>query len=601
MKNITKKTMIYGSLLLFPILMLLPLMTTHHYLLQNDMWFHIARITELRESMQHGGLATLGSIYTFGNAGQLIKGMYPTEILTFLVGLTNKLSRIDQIYAIVFLILTSVNISNYAAFCKMKLNSLQAAMAANVITFTVVFFEVMRSGQLMLGIVFIVFPWVFYGLWLLQVQANNKRAWLYIGLGVGVTLLIHIVSAIIVALFVVIMAIIDLATGHNNWLEYVKAAGVSLVIGLVTITKILVFSPHIITVAPVQTIHIGTIADIFSPLVGGNSSYFMIMPITMITFTYCLLTIRRQDNQFALRLAAIVVTFMGTSIGYTAAFKWVQFPQRFFIYGLALTIFVMLVTLRGQYRNLIYVGLAGFVLLEGSDLALNARQLIKLSPTWSATQTHKFKDNRLSVDEVGLQQPQFSNFRTYVDYMPKQQQATMNKMNIEKQTLNLLGRNFSNRFGKSTYSSKEMDDVNQAHSVRLTGFSSKAIQRDLTKRNDFGQSKVKPVNPVTTLTVKQRTVNMAVKVPKAGQYDLPYWGYRNIPYQIKINQQTQPLKISEQGRLSVTLKAGANRVAITQKLPWWYIFTLIISIGSLVASLTYLSVTWFQNRKKTTN
>lgn len=119
MFQLIKKWWPWAMLIVLPGLLMLPLMLTHQIHYKVDLWFQMMRIQEMNGYFQNFTWPGLGNIYSFGQSGQLIQGMYPSFTLGILVLVTGFLGAMNQVYAIILLMIILMSMSYYWFFNKM--------------------------------------------------------------------------------------------------------------------------------------------------------------------------------------------------------------------------------------------------------------------------------------------------------------------------------------------------------------------------------------------------------------------------------------------------------------------------------------------------
>lgn len=562
---------IMGACLIFivvPLVLLMPMIISETISYRMDTWFHLMRIMEMRKSLETGSIfGTLGNIFTFGGAGQLVNGMYPSAILRLFVAMTNWLKPVMQVYVIIWLILAIAGVSNFWLFKRIKFNIVQSVAASLVMTYALDVYVTLKAGSIGLGISLAIVPWLFYGLMRIKSEKKEEQreAAIVIGFTVGLFLLSHVMSALLGILMVVVTAVVDLIRGKRNFIWYVISGISAILVGLPTIVTTLMFNKHVLPVSSYGESS-DSFFNMFSPLWDPNkgTAYFGWTAFTVFATAYVFLTILKRNKLQSLKFVAIVTVLMGTNIGYFQMMNFMQFPERFWIFGMLLSVFIMIieVTTRADIGKLASLLMVAVTLVASTNTAVIYNRSLKTQTIWQNTdqsynrEKTKFNDKSYNADN-------FNKLRTYVDYLPIQQKKNVlpvpNAMNP----------------------SKEMLDVNFAHSVRKTGF-----RNDQIKISKDGR--VTPLNKVLRQSAKKTHTNITVKVPSAGNYDLPFWAYSKIQYDVNINKKASLFKISNQGRMSVTLKKGINKISINQKLPIIILISYVISILSIVIMILLL-------------
>lgn len=561
-------------LLTLPWLLLLPLLLTGTLSYRHDTWFHLMRIYEIRQAMLHQALPTLGSWFTFGQAGQLIQGLYPSQTLLPLVAITNWLAPVQQVYCIFGLILCAIATSNYLVFKASHLTTNQALLAALTVTYSIPLINLLVYGQLPLALIFIFMPPIFWSLYQLQTNTPHPATATVLGLNIGLTLLTHLPSAFILILLVVLIAGLDLISHRHRFLSFVQAGCWALGIGLPTLVTILVASSQTLAVAKVAQPSFFQWGQLFEEHWHhlGIGPYFGYTPLTLLALTYLALTLWRHDNWRPLKIASLTLFFIyGSNLTLQPLIELVQFPQRFYLYSAQLAIFICLVHLCQQplgkgVTTIFYIGLASVILFSAAKTVFHVHQQLQAQTTWQAQPGYHRRLTKITNQTY--QQPAFINMRTYRDYLP-----------IEQAPYVKAGK-------KAFFASEYARDVNQAHSVRPSHFSGNDLHLDKTQPIDFASPVT--VNPPKRQHSVPNGIDLWVHLPKSGYYDLPIWQYHYLSYQVLDNGQSRISRVSKQGRLQLKLQAGDHHLQIRLLLPTWLLAAYLTSATSLALLGLYL-------------
>lgn len=583
MVNWGKKWWPWVLFIVLPVLIMLPVMLTHQMHYKLDMWYNIMRIQEMNAYWHSLTWPGLGNIYSFGQAGQLMQGMYPSFTLAILVGLTSFLSGINQIYAIIILLVIAMSSTFFWAFKKVLQNNILAFVSTIIMVYPMVFVCALERGQFGMVLAYIFLPLIFYGL--RRIQVNDRLAPIYIGLGVGLIWLSHISSGIFVVILVAIMGGVDLILGRKNFWKYVQSGLLAGLIALPTLIKVLLLNSHIMGVFTRGLESDLNLIDIFKPIWEGGTGYFTVL--YLIGMIYVIATVYRKSTMKTMKITSIIMMLMATSVAYLVIFQPLQFPSRFLLYAFPLAMFIMLIELPEMTKNwqsdnqrLIYILLVLMAVVPAINASIRIDKFVSSKPLWQVEEN--YARTRTKINRETLENPDFQKTRTYIDYMPIQQKKTAEK-------------------NSPASSSKNMRDVNAAKSVRLTGFKSSEIKMQDPKTpmsvdgEKAAKNRVIPYQPATNIKAEKRTLSMNVTVNKNGTYDLPFWMYKYVSYSVTVDGKSVTPKQSKQGRMSVPLTKGAHRVAITQNFPVLIFIAYIISILTMVATGIFM----YRTRKTT--
>lgn len=564
-------------LIVLPLAILMPVFVTHQMNYNLDVWFNLMRIQEMNDAVRSGYFPGLGNVHTLGNAGQFVQGMYPSFTLGVLVALTSFLSAINQIYAIYYLILLLVSVSYFVIFKKVSQSSWGALAKAIIMSYPVTFHFMLLGGQFGLTLAYVFLPFVFWGLYKIR-DAEYKSGYLYIGLGVGLIFNSHMASALFSVILVMFVAFFDFLFKQRNFIEYVKAGILSGLIGLPTLFKLLLLKGAVVGVAVRETEAKMSILSLFGPLWNKYSPYFGVTSFMMIGLIFVIATVFKETLSKSMKATVIIMVLMGTTSGYLIFFTPIQFPIRFLTYALQLALFIFLMEFPNYYTklgkknvNLIYGALIFLACVPAVNASLKVRDVLIEKPLWQVKQ--EYRRSSTKIDKASFEYEKFVNMRTYMDYLPSQQMKTATKRPL------------------MFVASKQMRDVNEAKSVRLTGFDNDEIRMSKFEKLLSMDDKrshdniVVPYQPATNVKADKRTVTMDVKVKAKGNYDLPFWMYPRISYTVLVDGKHVTPTISEQGRMSVPLTQGKHAVSITQDLPISVITTYIISWVSIIGTI----------------
>lgn len=579
-----QKILPWAALVILPCILMLPLMLTHQLHYKVDMWFHMMRIQEMNGYFQTLTWPGLGNIYSFGQSGQLIQGMYPSFTLAILVFVTGFLSAMNQMYAIILLMIILMSSAYFWVFKKFISNDFISFISAVIVTYPMAFICAIERGQFGLVLASVFLPMIFYGLYKVQ-SSSDKSGFLYIGTGVGLIWLTHVSSGVFVVILVMVMGAVDLILGRKNFLQYVKAGILAGVIALPTLVKLLMMNSSVMSVVEHSLdakIHLLTI---FSPLWTGGRDFMTVLP--MIGLIYVIATVYRKSTFKTMKVTAIILALMCSSAGYLIFLRPLQFQDRFLAYALPLAMFIMLIEapkfMRGwteDNKRIVYLLLVFLAIVPAANSALRVKDFVSKHPVWQVEQN--FLRTKTTADKDTLASTKFRFGRTYTDYTPIQQAKTAEKGDV------------------AYVGSKQMKDVNEAQSVRLTGFNNDDIKmkiKNAPKHIDneiASKNYVVPYQPATNLHAEKRTLTMDVNVSEKGQYDLPFWMYPHLGYTVTVNNKAVAPYASNQGRMSVPLEKGKQTVSITQDLPVVIVLTYMISWSALIASMFFM---WKMNKK----
>lgn len=212
MKQIEKHYIYVLFCILLPILLLLPLIVGHTLYYGNDMSFHVSRFYEVAQNIKHGSWFPYINTYSFNHAGVPLNLMYGILLIypiAFAMLITNN--YIVGIYlGIAFIIGLSMVIS-YICYYKYSNNNRKSILFASLYNISIysfgLFIDGFNFGEAT-GTLFL--PIIAYGIYTVCENEKHNYGWVYLAVGLSLTLYNHILSFLMFFGFAVLTIIIGL-------------------------------------------------------------------------------------------------------------------------------------------------------------------------------------------------------------------------------------------------------------------------------------------------------------------------------------------------------------------------------------------------------
>lgn len=231
--------------LIIPVVLLLPLIYGHTLYFGNDLSFHVSRFYEIEENIRHGNWIPYVNTYTFNHAGVPLNMMYgtlliyPIAVCMFITGKT-----ISGIYLGIAIVIAISMLVSYWIFYKYSKDSRKSLLFALLYNISVCFFNFIIDGFNFgesAGMVWL--PMVVYGTYQLFHNSNGND-WIYLSLGLSLTLYNHILSFIMflgLTLFIYIIGLFMSSTSVRirSLKNIIKAALLGLCLSMFFICEFL--------------------------------------------------------------------------------------------------------------------------------------------------------------------------------------------------------------------------------------------------------------------------------------------------------------------------------------------------------------------------
>lgn len=583
LEDYAKHLVLIGSLM---ILAYFPLISTQRMTWDSDTWFHLMRIREMNVTIKAQQLPNLISMNSFGNVGQAIAGIYPSWTLMPFVWVTKNLSPITQWYVIGALIVITTSLVMYIVLTQLISTRWWCHLGAIAYAFSTISVGFVTNGNLgtTLGLIFL--PLVAYGLILiLRLEKNYADVW--IGLGVGLLLLTHVMSALLSIIFVMIVAGYCVFKRRDKLVDFFKSGLIAALIGLPTLILNLLLLGQIMSPSWFDlTKHTLNIPDVLglSSLLSLKYAYWNISLISLIVLLVSVIYFKQFKVEKILIGVAVGFLFIATDVFPWQSFKdgplaIIQFPGRLVVFPFVVLFILAMVVLEQRFQKwqvlkTVMIGLFGLALVVPFIQIQKNYDKLTSYPHYATTGYNS--RGRTTLDNATFKLPSFNDTRVYIDYMPSQ---------MTPYTVKLA----SQHVGSSA--SNAMVDVVKYHSVRPRNY----VLKDMNVINHYGSyvavpQHVKQQNQASDFQqLNTNTLKIKTTVSQYGVYELPFWGYKGLDYDVTINGQPVKTQISQYGRLLALLRKGDNTITIHSRWPIVYVVSVII-MGTTFLILTMLII-----------
>ncbi|WP_057743240.1 hypothetical protein [Liquorilactobacillus capillatus] len=182
----------------------------------DDLYYHVLRINELAQNIQHGNLFPAINTYTFKQIGYPVNLFYPwVTLLPFGVFRVLISNQVTAIYAGFFFYTFVTLWITYIVGKRFSNSRLQAAIMAGIYVFsayhvTDAFTRFALGEYLAMSFV----PLCFYGFY--AIMYGDRRDWPFLAVGGMMVVLSHVLSAIIIVTFLLFVWIISLYWVDNR-------------------------------------------------------------------------------------------------------------------------------------------------------------------------------------------------------------------------------------------------------------------------------------------------------------------------------------------------------------------------------------------------
>lgn len=196
--------------LFIPVIILFPIIIGHTLYFGNDMPFHVSRFYEIAEHLKHGSYFSYINTYSFNHAGvplNLMYGsllIYPVSICMIITG-----NYIEGIYLGIALIISLSMVVSYCSYYGYSRNNKEAFLFAVLYNISIysfgLFIDGFNFGEAA-GMVWL--PMVVYGIWLLFQDNLRNNGWVYLSIGLSLTIYNHVLSFVMFSGLLIILFVI---------------------------------------------------------------------------------------------------------------------------------------------------------------------------------------------------------------------------------------------------------------------------------------------------------------------------------------------------------------------------------------------------------
>lgn len=543
--------------LLIPVILLFPLIVGHTLYFGNDMPFHVSRFYEIAEHLKHGSYFSYINTYSFNGAGiplNLMYGpllIYPVSVCMIITG------NIEGIYlgiALVISLSMLVSYFSYYGYSKDQKEAFLFSVLYNISIYSFgLFIDGFNFGEAA-GMVWL--PMIVYGIWLLFQGNSRNNGWVYVALGLSLTIYNHVLSFVMFSGLLIILFVIGwIKTKRlklNVLMDVSKAVVLCIGLSMFYISGFLSIymqnkmrlADHgkIVGINPSSLI-IDTLNNQY--YIGGL--VFVLLIVTMLHYN-----LLKFESRLAIALS-VIIAFAMTSyanliwkfINYTPL-TLIQWTGRF-------TVIVQLfacITICDYFYNYWYLNnVFRFICFIGLVIVFFMGNLI----SW--------KDRVINYPTVAKSAQVFPS----KDY----------KVNNNKTLKRMVSGHYSS--------------VGSLDYLKFNSYSN-------AQTKDRWESHIgeKPVN-----VVKKSIPNGIIyklKINKSGLLDTPFYDYTD--YRVTVNSHHSSYLESHRGTLAVPVKKGRNNIVIKYNEPKIVIFGKFISIFSVICLIAYQIKYWLSVRNR---
>lgn len=332
-----------------------------------DTRFHIGRIYDIREAFKAHSIPTWVNLDSYFGMGHAINGMYPDITLWPFVFVTNGLSFVNQIIAIRVLILILTFLVTYISLVQYKFTKENSFYVAILYAFSgyslYQFLYELQPGSII--IYAFTFPLIFAIRDALYAKNINIKLILRLSLIFGIALYSHLLSAVVIACFIItlwiIRIILEKELNYFSILNLFLASILTLLYAMPVLYRVYIISKSRIS-PPFGKgiIESENISDVFTnPQIYARTSLsFVALVLLVITFHY----FRRNIEITRLLTAEMVVIILCTNLipwnmlGEIPLINMLQCtPWRFGIYLSALPMLAFLYTRLNNKNTVLFI------------------------------------------------------------------------------------------------------------------------------------------------------------------------------------------------------------------------------------------------------
>lgn len=204
--------------LIIPIVLLYPLMGGHTLYFGNDMSFHVSRFYELTKNIEHGNWFPYINTYTFNHDGVPLNMMYgilliyPIAICMAVTG-----NYIFGVYLGIAIVIAISMLISYWMFYKYSHDSRKSLLFAFLYNISVCLFNFIIDGFNFgesAGMVWL--PMIVYGAYRLFKNQSGDNGWIYLSLGLSLTLYNHVLSFVMFLGLTLLLVIVGLVYSNTD-------------------------------------------------------------------------------------------------------------------------------------------------------------------------------------------------------------------------------------------------------------------------------------------------------------------------------------------------------------------------------------------------
>lgn len=537
-----------------------PAFMEHFFANSNDGMVHIARIESIYQAIKSGRVPSLINFIGFGNQGQALNAMYPW--LTLLIFVIPKLVVHNAMVAFTagFFVLNVLTIFNIYLLAKYLTNNKWIQWLGVIsFQFNAYHLQVMYS-RVALGEAFgyAFLPLVLLGMF--KIWNREKGGVIYVALGMSLIANSHVLSLIIVTMFIAVVEILRLFQRKLDWYElksFIFGALITIAMSAYSLYNILTWVFHNNMVSPTPSVYALDPTNAFSRILSNDFSQTANgahMGIAMMVILGILLITAFQGNQkgnwvsWSLGSTALLILiqdWLPWSYLINTPAQLFQFFMRFLII-VAICLTIGLILFFDQKNNIshaLILMLSLFIMFIGVTGTAALHQRFRGNYLWATSHTRPqnlVKNRKLHYLTNGNYKENMTEKMLVEYHLKKTNEKGIPSINTQTSVTNVARINSMK---------VDFDYKGAKHFKNIYSSDQEAVYK-------FNQKKAKNVK-------------------------IPVVGYSNVNYLIKVNGKKVSYVLS-QGQLMVKLPTGRSRILVSVVNSSKHAILLLVSVISFL-------------------
>lgn len=530
MKHYTRWLLIIALFGIISILATYFAFTKGYFILNWDGYIHLTRFENIYMSLKAGSLPPLVNLLGFGNVGHAFNSMYPW--ISSLILIIPRFLFENPIMALAcgMCIVNFLTVINTYILMRELTDRLLLRILGSVLYVFSTYHFILLYTRIALGeaLAYTFFPLVLAGCYRIWHQ-KYQYSYLEIGLGIGMIINSHLISATMIVIMIIGTEFVRLLTKKVTLIEFtcfVRAAIVALLVGLYSIVNVLFMEYN----------------NQFFEIGRGMSK---VLGMNMLTTAFNN-TIDEQTSAFNIGIINLILLMCVAVICFKKKTK--SSP---YVYSSLIMLFIIFGWVPIDFLNNTFISNIQFLgrLLGIINLFVIMSVIIQM-------EEFKFNNNSMIIFLViiGILFSTSSLYNYHQTY------------GVDKNSVLV-------RLDKENYINNTIN-----RGMKLRDYVPKFVADDLFD-NKYHSFKIKEQ------TYKKLKGEMFVR--KEGVYKINFAICGGVPYEFKVNGKKVANK-SIEGELKLKLNAGKNRISITTRLPRFCYITACITLITIVIIMIYL-------------